>query len=247
MAMQAGKRHTVNRAVLEKLPLFKNDPIRSIEPVGTQGYCNLNYRIETTRHTYLLRVFKEEGIDRQKEFDLQQKAANLSIAPRPLLLDLDAGWMITEFVKGEHLKVLEESRMKLLAKTLQTLHTIETDTPPLVLYDLLKERSETIERTFKLVESYPKEIVLCHNDLNPKNLLWRENHVTLIDFEYAAANDRYFDVAAVCEEFSFSQMAQANFCSFYFEGDYIVQKVEAYRMIYRQLCHEWFEGRYPLF
>ncbi len=241
--MQAGKRHTVNRAVLEKLALFKNDPIRSITPVGTQGYCNLNYRIETIKHTYLLRIFKEEGIDRQREFFLQQKAADLSIAPRPLLIDLDAGWMMTEFVNGEHLEILNESGMRSLAKVLQTLHTIEIDMPSLALYDLFKEHNAEIERVFNLLDTYPKEIVLCHNDLNPKNLLWQENEVTLIDFEYAAANDRYFDVAAVCEEFNLSQEAQEKFCSFYFEGDYIVQKVEAYRVIYRQLCNEWFEGR----
>ncbi len=241
--MQAGKRHTVNRAALEKLPLFKDNPIRSITPVGTQGYCNFNYRIETATHTYLWRVFKEEGIDRQREFMLQQKAAALGIAPHPLLLDLGAGCMITEFVEGEHLKMLSESRMKSLAKSLQKLHTIEVDMPPLVLYELVKEHHETIEQAFEVIEAHPKETVLCHNDLNPQNLIWQENETTLVDFEYAAVNDRYFDVAAVCEEFGFAEAEQEDFCIFYFDGDYMNEKVEAYRVIYRQLCKEWFEGR----
>jgi len=233
----------VNSTALEKLPLFKNDPICAITPVGEQGYCNLNYRIETVTHTYLWRIFKEEGIDRQREFMLQKKAAALGIAPRPLLRDLTEGWMITEFSEGEHLEMLSESQMISLAKSLQKLHTIEADMPPLALYELVKEHNETIEQAFEVIEAHPKEIVLCHNDLNPKNLLWRGSEVALIDFEYAAANDRYFDVAVVCEEFAFTQEAQADFCTFYFGEAYIKEKVEAYRVIYRQLCKEWFEGR----
>ncbi len=233
----------VNRTAFEKLPLFKDDPIHSITPVGAQGYCNLNYRIETAKEVYLLRLFKEEGIDRKREFTLQQKAAALGIAPRPLLLDLTEGWMITEFAEGEHLEVLSKSQNRALAKALQKLHTIGADMPPLALYELVKTHSETIEHAFKVLEASPKEIVLCHNDLNPKNLLWQGSNVALIDFEYAAANDRYFDVAAVCEEFAFSQESQANFCTFYFEEVYIKEKVEACRVIYRQLCKEWFEGR----
>jgi len=241
--MQAGKRRTVNKAILEKYPLFKNDPIETITPVASQGHCNLNYRIETTKHAYLLRVFKEKGIDRQREFMLQQKASELGIAPHPLLLELDAGWMITEFVYGAHLESLNGSQMRSLAKVLQKLHTIEADMPPLALHKLVRDHNQRIKYAFDVLESCPKEIVLCHNDLNPKNLLWQEKRVRLIDFEYAAVNDRYFDVAALCTEFGFSKAAQHDFCTCYFQGGYLETKIEAYQIIYRQLCKEWFEGR----
>ena len=47
------------------------------------------------------------------------------------------------------------------------------------------------------IDAYPKEYVLSHNDLNVKNILWHKNKVIFLDWEYAAVNDCYFDLACV--------------------------------------------------
>ena len=55
-------------------------------------------------------------------------------------------------------------------------------------------------------------------------------------------NDRYFDLASVCVEFGLGEGMQEVFLDAYFEGDYVVDKLEAYRIVYMQLCKEWFEN-----
>ena len=64
----------------------------------------------------------------------------------------------------------------------------------------------------------------------------------MIDFEYAGVNDRYFDLASVCVEFGLDEGIQKVFLDAYFEGAYSLEKLEAYKMIYMQLCKEWFEN-----
>jgi thiamine kinase-like enzyme len=88
------------------------------------------------------------------------------------------------------------------------------------------------------IECYPKEYVLCHNDLNPKNIFFSED-VKFIDWEYAVVNDRYFDVACVCVEFRLEGRMQEVFLKSYFEGEYSLEKLEAYRVIYKTLCEKW--------
>jgi len=41
------------------------------------------------------------------------------------------------------------------------------------------------------------ELVLSHNDLNPTNFVFDGERIVLMDWDVAAANDRYYDLAAV--------------------------------------------------
>ena len=48
------------------------------------------------------------------------------------------------------------------------------------------------------IDAFPKEIVLCHNDINMANfLIDRSKNLWIIDFEYACFNDLYFDLASL--------------------------------------------------
>lgn len=59
-----------------------------------------------------------------------------------------------------------------------------------LIVEALEKRTTTDSQ-----RSYP--IVLCHNDLNPNNMLYveKDDAVKLIDFEYASYNYRGFDIA----------------------------------------------------
>ena len=83
--------------------------------------------------------------------------------------------------------------------------------------------------------------MLCHNDLNPQNIFFSDD-IKFIDWEYAGVNDRYFDVACVCVEFRLDEKMQKVFLEVYFEDRYNVEKLEAYKIIYRTLCEEWFQN-----
>ena len=138
--------------------------------------------------------------------------------------------MVFSFLEGEHKSNLQLQELKLLVNTLQKLHTIPIDENP------IKLQTDT-----SLIDHYQKEYVLCHNDLNPQNIFFSTD-IKLIDFEYAGVNDRYFDLASVCVEFRLDERMQREFLDLYFEGSYSFEKMKAYKVLYRQLCKEWFEN-----
>jgi len=84
--------------------------------------------------------------------------------------------MVFTFLEGEHKRILDTNALKHLAKTLQKLHSIRIDAKPIEL-----------ETDTGIVECYPKEYLLCHNDLNPQNIFFAKD-AKLIDFEYAGIN-----------------------------------------------------------
>ena len=241
--MQAGKRRTVNRAVLEKYDFFKDDPVESITQVASQGYCNLNYLVTTRQHRYLLRVFQQANIDRQAEIAIQKCAAKQGIAPSVLLENEASTWVLMAWVPGSHRTTLNKTALATLAQTLQTLHTISCDAPIVDLTAHIREKTPELQKACRTLAVYDKHPVLCHHDPNPKNMLWEDDHtLTFIDYEYAGYNDCYADIAAVCVEFALNQEHETFFCETYFEGTYHPQKLEAYKVLYRQLCKEWFEN-----
>lgn len=114
------------------------------------------------------------------------------------------------------------------------------DTKPIKLQ--IKDQSIEVQKAFQSIEKYPKEYVICHNDLNPQNIFFAYN-VKLIDWEYAGMNDRYFDLACVCVEFNLNEIRQRVFLKHYFKDEKIIfDKFEAYKAIYRALCKQWFEN-----
>ena len=214
---------------LKKHPFFSDKTIESCTLLEHQGYCNENYLLVADGVKYILRKLLRDDIDRVFEWKVQNLAFKKGITAEPLVFDSQNGFMLFSFLEGEHKSQLDENELKLLAKTLQKLHNITIYAKPIEL----QTDSSTIEH-------YQKEYVLCHNDLNPQNVFFSDD-IKLIDFEYTGVNDRYFDLACVCVEFELNKKMQKVFLEAYFEDEYNVEKFEAYKIIYKTLCEEWFQ------
>ena len=234
----------LTEAQLSDYPLFENDPIVAISPVTGQGYCNHSYKVTTQTTAYLVRILKQEGIDRDKEYVLQNQAADVGVAPGVILFDKERGAMISPFVEGVHHTRLDEEKLQNLATTLRRLHvTLVWEEAPLDLEQTIHSRTPSITKAFEMIRHYPADLAVCHNDPNPQNILWQKDTPILIDFEFAGMSDRYFDLAAVCVEFGLDERMKRDFLDLYFEGSYSLEKVKAYEVLYRQLCKEWFSQR----
>lgn len=240
MGMLLGVRHIV-QFDLSKYPFF-NGKIEDLSMLPVQGYCNENYSFRMDGSHYLLRKFKVQDVDRGFEFKVQNLAYAQNIAAKAILLDEDQGLMICEYLQGHHKNVLEKEDLKKLAQLLQTLHAIPIDAEALKLEEQFYTQSEEIKEAFHILKEHPIENVLCHNDLNPKNVIFSED-VKLIDWEYAALNDRYFDLAAVSVEFKLSTQEENYFLKNYFGSEEVfsIDKLNAYKTIYSVLCKQWFE------
>ncbi len=240
MDMYLGVRHIV-KPDLSKYPYFYG-PISNFSPLPTQGFCNTNYSFRMDGTIYLLRKFKDQSIDRTFEFKVQNLAYAQAIAAKAILLDEEKGLMICEYLEGHHKNVLTQDDLQQLANLLDQLHSIQIDAEALELKDQFHTYSPEIREAFDIIDDHQVENVLCHNDLNPKNILFSES-VKLIDWEYAAVNDKYFDLAAVSVEFKLSIQEEQYFLQSYFKSNEMIsiEKLNAYKIIYSELCKQWFE------
>jgi thiamine kinase-like enzyme len=241
MGTSPGVRFSV-KIDLSKYALFAEQKVQYGNLLEDQGHCNVNHLLHTPDQKYLLREFKLAGPDRKLEFKIQQKAYRKGIAGKPCVLDENNGIMICEFVEGVHKHKLDRNEIRRIAKLLQKLHHITIRTKPINLKHAFTSKPIEVKQAFKSIAGYKLDHVICHNDLNPKNILF-SHRIKLIDWEYATINDRYFDLASLCVEFDFNRREENYLFQAYFGRSSKVDKMklDAYKVIYEVLCTQWFE------
>lgn len=226
--------------ILKSHPFFEDKDISSCELLENQGYCNENYLVIVSDTKYIVRKLLRDDVDRELEWKVQRLAYDAGITAEPLVFDREQGFMVFAFLEGEHRDKLDKDDVRHLAKILKKLHTIKVNHEPINLE--IKNQTKEAIKAFETIENYPKEYVLCHNDLNLRNIFF-SNDIKLIDWEYAGVNDRYFDLACVCVEFALEDEMQDLFLKIYFQEKYFVlEKLEAYKVVYEALCKEWFDA-----
>ncbi len=215
-------------------PFFQHLTIHACTLLEGQGHCNQNYLLRTGSTDYILRIFGKEPRDRAAEYHIQSLAADKGIAPKVLLLDKAQRCMLSIHHRGVHRTSLDTSSLRALAEILHSLHQIPFDGVPIL-------EPETREIT----AAFDYDPVLCHNDLNPQNILWEGELPTLIDWEYAGSNDRYFDLAAVSVEFELTTEESTTFLKSYFGDLHMINKAKllAYQTLYREVCAAWWQER----
>jgi len=228
---------------LSKYALFADATINEFILLEKQGYCNENYLLHSENKKYILRKFIRTDIDREFEFQVQRLAFEKGISAEPLLLDVENGLTISTYLEGTHKDILEKNDLQQFAEVLKKLHTSKIVCNPILLETLIEIKSKEVHDAFRIIDTFPSEVVLCHNDLNPQNILFSET-IKLIDWEYAGVNDRYFDLASVCVEFDLNTEDEVYFLGSYFTGEneIIDEKLKAYKVIYKALCTQWFEN-----
>ena len=223
---------------LHKHPFFEEKHITSWGPVETQGFCNENYLVIADQKKYIVRKFLRIDIDRHFEYYVHTLAFNEGITSELLAFDADNGMSISEFLEGVHKDKCTKNDFILLADTLRKVHSIKIETKPINIE--IKNQSVEVKKAWQVITQYDRELVLCHNDLNPKNILF-SNEVKFIDWEYAGVNDRYFDLACVCVEFKLKPIEEQYFLESYFQSKKSNEdKLRAYKLLYKELYTEWF-------
>ncbi|WP_373032625.1 choline/ethanolamine kinase family protein [Sulfurovum sp.] len=223
---------------LKKHPFFKEKHITSWEPVEIQSFCNENYLVIADQKKYIVRKFLRTDIDRDFEYKVHTLAFDAGITSELLLFDLDKGMMISSFLEGVHKDTLSENDFILLADTLRKVHSFHIQAEPVKIK--IQNKSADLKQALEIITQHDKELVLCHNDLNPKNILF-SNDVKFIDWEYAGVNDKYFDLACVCVEFELSPLKEQYFLESYFQSKKSNEdKLRAYKILYTELYKEWF-------
>ena len=246
----------MNIEQLKNYNIFKEE-LKSLELLKNQGFNNISYLLKTTEKSYIIRVFKSNesvNISREFEYKIQKKAHKKDITSKPIFLNEE--FMIYEYNKGIHKTKLLKTELKDLVLKIKTFHKFKINGNSYDLKQDLKDYSQklTSEKSKKLISKsfksikklakYKYEPVLNHHDLNPKNILFTQNSLKIIDWEYAGINDRFFDLACVCVEFKLTKNEEKIVLNNYFKNlkKYHKIKLKHYKIIYDSFCKLWFEA-----
>lgn len=178
------------------------------------GMSHFTYHIQAKDIDYTIRLIGKAGnlyVDRVEELENIKRIIPLGLNNETVFFDTKTGVKIAKYIPGTVLTELDiMDHLPKIAETLKKLHNSKIE--PFKDYEL-KKRLERYEsyincRSEKYLElksnwfqmyeevyqKYPK--VFCHNDAQRSNMVLANNQLYLLDWEYAALNDPYYDIAS---------------------------------------------------
>ncbi len=159
-------------------------------------------------------------------------AAEEKIAPRIWYTNIEDRILITDYVEAQPLHI-KEARNK-LPKLLRQLHSLPPfprvmsfqDTADIFIRKFQEAKilpenmtEELFKQYSRVVAIYPRnddDLVSCHNDLKPENVLFDGERIWLVDWEAAFLNDRYADLAVAANFLVKDEKDEADFLKSYF-------------------------------
>jgi len=201
-------------AILSDLPGMQD--ARLIERL-MDGPTNASYLVERGHEQFVLRLDKPEaarlGLDRDNERVVCEAIAAAGLTPSYVYFDTAAGVCLRPFIPGRSLcrdDLLKRATLERLAGVLRRLHRLPPVGARFDVAGAIRRYSAQLAtpqatalagRAAGLlaeIECDSAALALCHNDLVAENMLETgEGAVLLIDWEYAAVGDPYFDLAVV--------------------------------------------------
>ena len=178
------------------------------------GMSHFTYHIQAKDIDYTIRLIGKAGnlyVDRVEELENIKRIIPLGLNNETVFFDTKTGVRIAKYIPGTVLTELDiMDHLPKIAETLKKLHNSKIE--PFKDYELKKrlERYESYincrsekylelkSKWFQMYEDvyqkYPK--VFCHNDAQRSNMVLANNQLYLLDWEYAALNDPYYDIAS---------------------------------------------------
>ena len=213
------KKDAVTRALREAFSVAEFEDIRMLTAGLSPAHV---FRVVVRGCPYLLRVVMDTGTaagpgrgDQAHHFACMKLGAEAGIAPRVWYASTEDRIAITDFVEARPFP--RTDALARLPVTLRRLHALtpfakpaNTITPDGFIRRFQDakilpegETEELFERYARVTSVYPRDsdrdsdMVSCHNDLKPENVLFDGDRVWLVDWEAAFLNDRYHDLAMV--------------------------------------------------
>lgn len=201
-------------AVLRKLEALLGPREGEPQPL-LDGITNRNYRVCFGGRDHVVRMCGAEtellGIDREAEHAAAQAAYEAGVGPEVTAYLAEDKCLVTAFVEAHGLEPVdvqeEVGRVAAALRTVHHAHAVHATFSPFRVGE--RYRALTVERGGALPELCaeataaarrieealpPFKPALCHNDLLPANLLDDGERLWIIDWEYAAMGDPFFDL-----------------------------------------------------
>lgn len=202
-------RDTILSALNEPLRLTEN---ATLTPM-TGGEVNHVYRLVDDEINCVVKWTVDDafsGINRFHQFVLQEQVSQRLLAPEPVWLSEDESLWVETFIEGPTLVDKGGDIPAELARTLAVVHEQPITAQPLHLTkrwqhyiesaglatsDALVQQANDLNDRLHLDYEDDSVLALCHNDLLAEHIICGEQSV-IVDWEYAAMGNRYFDLAS---------------------------------------------------
>ena len=196
----------------------------ALDPVPG-GMSNYAWRATTTQGAWFVRLAhplgSSLGADLVSECRVLTSAAAAGLAPAVVVCDPADRLLVTRWIDQapDHTTNRGERRLAETARTLARLHaTVAPQGTRTVDFAAQARHLEQLggthrypgleldaTRAFAWLAERQAPLVLCHNDLNPLNLLFdRDGKLWLVDWEYAGLGDAAFDLASYASQHALS-------------------------------------------
>ena len=253
------------------MPEYKPDIIKlidSIEPIREAipvcelagGPASSTWLLELREQKFTLRLDKpivqSLGLDRLSEISILQSVADAGIGPEVIWADPANGVLVCRYLEGSawcRQDTQDILRLQELAQTLRKLHRL---TPCGPVFDpagaawryareigtgVADDLAQTVSLLVAELSVESHEKTLCHNDLVHSNIIG-SGPVQLIDWEYAAVGDPFFDLAIVTRHHDLNEKLAGHFLQAYLGGPLGGQQARftAYCRLYDHLCALWY-------
>jgi thiamine kinase-like enzyme len=196
---------------------FMNKLQENISLTKLGGLNNSNYLITLQNSKYVLRIPSKDNTNNfYNENEILDIIKPFNISPNILYHNKDTGVLLSEFKQSNKISIEFYNSpffINSLIRTLKKLHNLNCNNyfNPFeiinkninILIDLNFNFDHDINLLVKKLTSLENNLTkefhygLCHNDLNTSNILYTKNSVYLIDFEFSAMGDIFFDLATL--------------------------------------------------
>ena len=226
----------------------------------SDGPTNASLLLERHGERFVLRLDKpaarELGLNRENEQRVLTALVTAGLAPAALYCNVSEGVLLRPYLPGRTWTEKDlngKNSLSELARLLRRLHAVA---PTGIRFDphgaarryarqlATTDAEAVVEQAGQLADElahWPESAVLCHNDPVCHNILQGES-LALIDWEYAAVGDRYFDLAVVLQHHGVDDVLSRYFLDSYLERSARAderQHLDQQRHFYRCLLQLW--------
>jgi thiamine kinase-like enzyme len=203
---------------IARIPPWKNAVGLKISTLGG-GITNQNFRVDVNGESFALRLPGENtgllGVNREYEYAANTIAGKAGIAPEVIYFIRPEGCIVTRFIDGREIPPEEMRRPERIQEIVALLHkihsmpglpgtfsafrTVEDYSKIAQQYkvkfpDDFENLTARMYNAEKALDSKPRRLCPCHNDLLNANFLMGDK-IYILDWEYAGMGDPFFDLA----------------------------------------------------
>ena len=228
--------------------------LHALESLGG-GLTNANVIVGDGAERYVLRLNNPAsealGIDRALEARILQQ---LPVGTSLNVIEMTEHFMLTPFVEARQ-GLANHTEITSLLALLKQLHALHVDAPAIDymarITELVGDTMDTVWQAllaklntalYQQEASFGAHDALCHHDLVAANILWpmgMAERPILIDWEYAARGDLFFDLACLLEEHKHLALSEAALLKNYGLDPQCAPKLRVYRAVYLALAAAW--------